>query len=551
MRLLFFVLILTYSACRKVDKTSDLQAPTKTISVTEKFFTLPANTKTLVKAISQIIFRQNEKEKFVEELVKKIGYPKWEKAIWSKQYGAMQTESGNTHNNIIYLPFAIPDSISTAAVLVIGLSPIDTAFSLVYPQQYQQYGFDTTTNLSARNLFHLFAEFDHSIFGHTTFMITDGRIFGKDQEDTLKAIRTLSTFAGNNTESGEETCSVYHIIGPCPPVSTESHGTACLLTTFTICDYIFIPDYGSGGGGSGGGGGGVSWPNIPQCPTQPVQPISGIITNNVDPCNTGWVPLTLRQLLKLWDDKIIIDYTVRPCIENIIDQIKGLEEGTIARIIHNLSGNLPGFDWEIAEAPSPNSNDDALTTISPNSPVPHAMTHLNSTKLQNATNISLARTIIHESVHAFLYNYFYYASGLSQSERDNILGLPYSKMLKQYLRHSQPLQGNSEHNFMANTFRKDIAEALKMLCPVLGINLTGHELDLFCDDMSWGSLQDDDDGDSPWRELAPVDRARITKRLEIELNNLTGFSGTVYDRAPGSQLSFPVSLTRVGTKACP
>jgi hypothetical protein len=65
--------------------------------------------------------------------------------------------------------------------------------------------------------------------------------------------------------------------------------------------------------------------------------------------------------------------------------------------------------------------------------------------------------------------------------------------------------------------------------------------------MAWGGLQDEDT-ESPWMKLLiSEDRARINKRLEIELNNIPSFSGMV----PMDGSNYYVSLNRVGTKACP
>lgn len=66
--------------------------------------------------------------------------------------------------------------------------------------------------------------------------------------------------------------------------------------------------------------------------------------------------------------------------------------------------------------------------------------------------------------------------------------------------------------------------------------------------MAWGGLQDAD-SNSPWMDpniLGDEDRARIIKRLVIELNNLPGFSGYV----PSGGQNIYISLTKVGTKAC-
>lgn len=213
-----------------------------------------------------------------------------------------------------------------------------------------------------------------------------------------------------------------------------------------------------------------------------------------------------------------------------------------------MSQQVPAFNWEIkevAQLPSPYTNADALTSI--NGQNTYATTELNQSKLVNATNISLARTILHEAIHAFIYNYINNQSQLTQAQKDQILALPFAKKLKEFIRLFHPNQSNQFHNAMALNFHDDIRDALKALCPIMGITIGGTDLDTFCSDMAWGGLQDDNT-DSPWMQLlTSEDRARITKRLELELNNIPTFSGYV----PMDGSNFYVSLNRIGTKACP
>lgn len=65
-------------------------------------------------------------------------------------------------------------------------------------------------------------------------------------------------------------------------------------------------------------------------------------------------------MLQSWDDSIILHFTVRPCIENILNKIRDTDSGTVAKIITVLSGNTPGFDWEIEEVPQINPPHDPL-----------------------------------------------------------------------------------------------------------------------------------------------------------------------------------------------
>lgn len=219
----------------------------------------------------------------------------------SHRDGGTTTESPNDSSAIIYLPFAVPDSNSTSAVLVISELPGDTIYNLLYPQYYRQYGFDTTAQgWNARNMFSMFAEFDYTLFGTTTFKITDGRIFGGTANDSLILTRKprVGNFRSQSLSTWVQVCITYTIM---PPTQNKSITIQSLMGegSYEICtDYWFFDNGGGGGGGTSGGGstsggggsgGSSSWPDQPSCPAQP----KGYVTNLQisDPCSPGWVPI--------------------------------------------------------------------------------------------------------------------------------------------------------------------------------------------------------------------------------------------------------------------
>ena len=204
-------------------------------------------------------------------------------------------------STIIYIPFAIPDSNTTAAVLAVRQLPSDTLFSLFYPQHYQQFGFDTTiAGWNARNVFQMFAEFDYTIFGHTDFLVTDGRIFGQAAIDTL-LVKRKPALGGRGTYQQRqsdwiELCVTYiyevQLHGFRSSVTvTESPIELEICTTYWNEAGMFGgggSGPGNGGGGNGGGGGGgstggsrtLSYPCIGAQPRGKEEQV---------PCGSGWV----------------------------------------------------------------------------------------------------------------------------------------------------------------------------------------------------------------------------------------------------------------------
>jgi len=305
--------------------------------------------------------------------------------------------------------------------------------------------------------------------------------------------------------------------------------------------------FGGGNGGWNQGGGGTPGSEAPPDCTPTV--IRGATANQN--CLPGWEPDPgsggIIQQLEDWDDSIIIDPSVRPCTLEVIDSIRNIGNGNIASLIYYMSLQIPAFNWDIREAaalPPPFDTVNAVTSLDLYNP--YATTELNLSMMGNATNICVARTILHEAIHAFLFNWTRNNLQLTQVQKDSLFALPFAKKLKRFIQLNYP-GGNNQHNFMAEYFNNDIKNTLKALCPKLGINLPTGQLEIFCGDMAWGGLRDDDLSSHWMTLLSNEDRARILVKNNIELNNLPGFSGNYYiDGVP-----YYVSLTRIGTKTCP
>jgi hypothetical protein len=223
--------------------------------VEQKFFTLPDNTDPVIKALAQNIYRQNQQKGFVNNLARKVGFPVWNKSMVQK------THSGNINNRgaggsgkeYVYIPFVSNNRISS--VLIVGMSNTDTAYNLLYSEEYSLYDFNyaDTSKTNARDVFLLFARFEELVFGHKDFLIKDSRFFGVNSRPPTKA--TVNFAEG----SGCATCSAYQMpefwevcitwFGSncnCPPQWEECD----------LCETCAVTQCWSGwtiGGGDGGG----------------------------------------------------------------------------------------------------------------------------------------------------------------------------------------------------------------------------------------------------------------------------------------------------------
>jgi hypothetical protein len=407
---LLVFLILLYSSCRKNDRIEEPGNSQKPQTVTEKFFIIPATTNLTVKAIAASIVRQNAKNKFVEDLVKKIGYPRWDKAMIANPSGIIRSESEGGYNSIVYIPFTIPDSNTTAAVLAVGLLPSDTVYNLLHPQLYQDYGFDTTAQgWNARNVFQLFTEFNNAIFGHSIFTVTDGRIFGQLIDDTLQVTR-LGNNTGPVTNTFIQVCMSYTIL-PAPLSRVIVINSFAGSITVTVCNTFWInsspgplPTGGGGGDTGGGGSSGTGWPYQPPCPAQPrTGPITNIV--NPGPCSIGWIPAdggggsSPPPSLPPY----IFNYLSKNCLKTALNNLSLGSTNTFFRQIFNVFDTSSNLHLYFSEASLPTAYGSIIYLPSSNVG-PIAYITLDTTALLNCSQEWMAYVIIHEIAHAGLYS---------------------------------------------------------------------------------------------------------------------------------------------------
>jgi len=131
-------------------------------------------------------------------------------------------------------------------------------------------------------------------------------------------------------------------------------------------------------------------------------------------------------------------------------------------------------------------------------------TVFDSNKYIDATDISIARTILHESVHAFLVTIFAW-----DPLQANVT---YSTMVQDWQKRRRPDLNDIQHDEMVRTFVNDIADALQEYGLKKGYNNSRQ----FYEDMAWGGLE----GTRAFSKLPFSDRNRISNTILIELTGL-------------------------------
>jgi hypothetical protein len=217
-----------------------------------------------------------------------VGYPVWDHSLIADGPGSTRTavQKGNLQKKgqrvILYIPFVREEEKKTKAILRVVIDGADTAFRMLYPQQYRDYGFKKTkdTEWDAQNLFNAFADFDYDLFGITQYIVKDGRIFGKKKEKLLIVTRQTAENNKSGLASRMASVTLCNTWTSCVYASENPDEGGSCTTTTNCTTYWYDDGTGSGsdtgdsGGGSSGGSGGSgddgdNWPDDP-CASDPV-----------------------------------------------------------------------------------------------------------------------------------------------------------------------------------------------------------------------------------------------------------------------------------------
>ncbi|PQA53404.1 hypothetical protein C5O19_24470 [Siphonobacter curvatus] len=204
-----------------------------------------------------------------------------------------------------------------------------------------------------------------------------------------------------------------------------------------------------------------------------------------------------------WEN--IIRKNVPPCIKDVLNQLTIYAQGnSVGDIVQTFSnGRTPTFNWTLNSGPLTNGAGASTTPVVSNGVV---TTTFDLEKLGNASDISIARTILHESIHAFLVWEF------RTNPNANTSGT-YAELIFSY-RQSQNL--NYSHHAYMPIHVNNIAAALKQYGVSKGYNYS----DQFYNDMAWGGLTHDsvNSMSSSFMNAVPSasDRTRILHTLAIE-----------------------------------
>lgn len=446
--------MLIINACRKSDVST---YQTQDNEMKSKFFNSHKSSDPHIQALNKFVKSKNEKYNFIKEIVKKVGFPYWDKSI-SVSKSASQHRNLTENETLTYIPFVRDSQFYVNASLIIKTTPTDTTYQFLCDWQYSSFGYDTTnTGWSAMNVFHVFSRLDNSVFNRTKFRITDENLLSPEVRNTLSGMGLPFDSASIIYMLKEPTASsgrsnLWTLVTWCDDYDiciseteyewvrssvTESSSLPCssgFVLTVSVCTdtWQYIPSSGGGGTGGTGGttgggstGGGGSTP--PDC--EGGAPNRSSLYEN--PCDPGWVPVYETPAFNpLQYDTIGIKNSIRdsfPCFYNLLKN-NILNPNFVAQLqllnVFNISQyvNLKfDIDWALDS-----TDDNAHETLDPSglsydedsSILRFATTiHFNPYYVKNASKEALVSTIFHESIHAYIrYMFSQYTRGLINSQ---------------------------------------------------------------------------------------------------------------------------------------
>lgn len=522
-----FLCLLVFFACKKIDQPKP--SLSKNTSPIDRFFTAPADAPDEIKAIAKALKLQNDRHGYLSDVVKKAGYPVWDKArivnLSNEEVTGKSMNAGDSE--IVYIPFVLDSANYVNSLLAVKMDQSDTVFRMLYASNYRKFGYDTTNHSkwSARDVFNIFASFEYSVFGHEKFLILDSNLF-KPQNDSLAVIATRTNSSSTQRSAKASTYAVEEC-GTWQVCSFQTEDFLVAKATSDPCMYIKIcttyyyggdsgssgsdtggwigtgngsgdPAGGTGGGGTGGGSSGWYAGGGNPCLRVTVTQKTSVPTP-VDGCGSGWVPVGSGGGAATFNpyvaDTVVIDTSVTnnfPCVQKIIDSLAQYSNvNALAQVaLYTVFGVNKNIHLTFkADASLPRSLDgdtgaDSAYQIGTNF---YCTIRLNSWLLSNSTKEYIAATIIHESIHAYIdfmqYQYFN-IHAIDSTTFKNMFPLfwpPRSSNGSFY-----PTGNTTQHNVMAASLIQIMADALTSLYP--NPNISTAMRDSIYRSLSWGGL---------------------------------------------------------------
>lgn len=475
----FVILIsLLIGSCNKIEESSDSRLH---LNKVEKRFLNIGQLKSassdaeqeFINKITADLAEQNELKSFIQEFVDTYGYPDWAMARWFD----------NNNIEVAQIPVLLDEDTETRAVLLCMNINQELRYKLFTRESVFDYSPINELAPTQQKLIDLFIIFDFQHFKQSSFL-PNGKVLNNDQYNKLK---------GSFIEIEIETC--YWIV-----VSSGDWSEAPRLECEYQYRYDYIPSFSNFSNGMEGGPGGSITPTDFQG--------EGGHDRIGD---LGGLPIEPKLYLPDTIDKF-------PCTRNIIASLRGKLDGKTA-IFSNLISTI--FDvFEISEH---------IDLTIEFGQTPRGQNAFNNAKagsnsftiiidcdyMKRASDISIARTIIHEIMHVYLMRKLKLDKATVVEIGEILLDLAKNKSFLS----SKKRKDIGEHTFFAKNFVPIIAKNLHDWCKVSGKSISYD----YCEMLAWAGLHET----SEYQNLSNL--VEIEKAISNEQNNTDDAKGSNCD----------------------
>lgn len=185
-------------------------------------------------------------------------------------------------------------------------------------------------------------------------------------------------------------------------------------------------------------------------------------------------------------------------LKEILQGVIKIKEGKIGEILNKFLSNTPNWTWIVSEGNLPD-NVNGETELTSDGVV----TILDFDKLEHATNLSIARTLIHEMLHAYLTLYFRYDP--ENANKD------YPAILAAWITSKDLDYNKIQHDEIERSLLNNISSALDEYAKISGLKNIDEYI---YTDLAWGGLDFQNS-----TQLTAYAKKRIQNRLLAEQLN--------------------------------
>lgn len=223
----------------------------------------------------------------------------------------------------------------------------------------------------------------------------------------------------------------------------------------------------------------------------------------------------------------IIDSLLNKCMKDVKD-ILITQNGQVNALLRSFTNDnsfSPNYTWILKNNTLPST--DLAATGSWDRTKRNVTTEIDDAKFSNASDLAIAKTLLHEGVHAYLVAYF--ANDPLNANKE------YSVLFDEYIKTKNPDLNALHHNEMARKFVEQISFSLRDYGNSLNyVFSSNYEKERFYIDLAWGGLFET----NVFKTLSIDEQNRIKNVILIEQKgeDLSGTKRTQKGKTGGCKL---------------